>query len=150
MGFQYDFSADFLTLDNLQPLTLRITGQADQPIASAQDHPADTTDPDRAGGQVKQGDRYWVWPIANTPVQPPLGSLLIDQDGNNWTILSLTKKQTPQGVWTARTRNLAVANGLNNVAQVWKATYAKSPAGEALGVTEPKGNWPSWPISSRS
>ncbi len=134
MGFQFDFSADFLTLDNLQPLTLRITGQADQPIPSAQDHPADTKDPDQAGGQVLEGDRYWVWPIAATPLQPPLGSLLIDQDANAWTILSLTKKQTPQGVWTARCRNLAVANGLNNVAQVWKATYAKSPAGEALAT----------------
>ena len=50
MAFQYDFSADFLTLDNLQPLTLRITGQADQPIPSAQDHPAETKDPDQAGG----------------------------------------------------------------------------------------------------
>ena len=32
------------------------------------------------------------------------------------TILNLTKKKTPQGVWTAHTRNLAVAYGLNNVA----------------------------------
>ena len=94
--------------------------------SGARTHRADYKDPDQAGGQVLEGDRYWVWPIAATPVQPPLGSLLIDQDGNAWTILSLTKKQTPQGVWTARGRNLAVAYGLNNVAQVWKATYARA------------------------
>ncbi len=134
MGFQFDFSADFLTLDNLQPLTLRIAGQADQAIPAAQQHARSYQDPDAAGGQVLEGDRYWVWPIAATPVQPPLGSLLIDQDGNPWTILSLTKKQTPQGVWTARGRNLAVAYGLNNIAQVWKAAYSKSPAGEALAT----------------
>ena len=32
------------------------------------------------------------------------------------------------------TRNLAIANGLNNVAAVYKATYSKSPAGEAVAT----------------
>jgi hypothetical protein len=58
----------------------------------------------------------------------------LESDGTTWTILNLTKKKTPQGVWTAHTRNLAVAYGLNNVAAVWKATYAKSSAGEALAT----------------
>jgi len=134
VGFPFDFSADFLTLDDLEPLTLRIAGQADQAIPGAMDHPPDFKDPDTAGGQVLEGDRYWVWPIAATPAQPPLGSLLIDGDGASWTILSLTRKKTPQGVWTARTRNLAVAYGLDNLAAVWKAAYSKSPAGEALAA----------------
>ena len=129
-----DFSSDFYTLDDLQPLTLRVAGQADQAIPAAQDHPPDLKDPDQAGGQVLEGDRYWVWPIAATPTQPPLGSVLIDADGATWTILSTTKKKTPQGVWTAHTRNLAVASGLNNVAAVWKATYTKSAAGEAVAT----------------
>ena len=132
MGFQFDFSADFLTLDNLEPLTLRIAGQADQPIPAAQDHPPDWKDADQAGGQVLEGDRYWVWPIVATLAMPPLGSLLIDGDGTKWTILSVTKKQYPQGVWTAHTRNLSVAYGLNNLASVLKASYTKSPGGEAL------------------
>ena len=93
MSFQFDFSADFYTLDNLQPLTLRIAGKSDQAIQLAQDHPPDFKDPDTAGGQVLEGDRYWVWPIVATPAQPPLGSLLIDSDTNQWTILSLTKNK---------------------------------------------------------
>jgi len=138
MGFQFDFSADFYTLDNLQPLTLRISGQSDQAIQVAQDHPPDWKDPDQAGGQVLEGDRYWVWPIVATPGvppgPPPLGSLLIDSNGANWTILSVTKKQYPQGVWTAHTRNLRIVYGLNNLASVLEASYAKSPGGEALAT----------------
>jgi hypothetical protein len=131
---QFDFTADFYTLDNLQPLTLRVAGQADQAIPAAQDHPPTATDIEKAAGQVVQTDRYWVWPIVATPAQPPLGSVLLDADGALWTILDVTRKQRPQGVWTAHTRNLAVAAGLNNVAQVWKATYTKSPAGEAVAT----------------
>ena len=129
---QFDFSADFYTLDDLQPLTLRIAGQDDQAIPAAQDHPPDWKDPDQAAGQVLEGDRYWVWPIAATPGTPPLGSKLIESDNTTWTILSLTKKQYPQGVWTAHCRALAIACNLNNLATVLKAAYAKSPCGEAL------------------
>lgn len=131
---QLDFSSDFYTLDNLQPLTLRIVGQADQAIPAAQDHPPDLKDPDLAAGQVLEGDRYWVWPLAATPLQPPLGSLLIDSNAARWTILSTTQKKTPQGVWTAHTRNLAIAAGLNNFAAVWKASYGKSPAGRVVAT----------------
>lgn len=134
MGFQFDFSTDFNTLDNLQSLTLKIAGQANQVIPFAQDHPPDWKDPDQAGGNVLEGDRFWVWQIAATPTQPPLGSILTDSSGANWTILNLTKKQTPQGVWTAHCRNLSIVYGLNNLATVLQASYTKSPGGEALPI----------------
>ena len=59
--------------------------------------------------------------------------MLIDSSGQSWTILSLTGVDVAN-TWEARCRNLSVAYALNNVAQVWKATYAKSPAGEALAT----------------
>ena len=134
MAFTFDFTTDFYTLDNLEPLTLRIAGRADRAIPGAQAHPLDLKDPDNAAGNVLEGDRYWVWPIVATPAQPPRGAVLIDGDGAHWTILGTTKKKTPQGVWAAHTRNLAIAHALDNVAAVWKATYAKSPAGEAVAT----------------
>ncbi len=131
MAFAFASTADFFTLDNLQPLTLRIAGQPDQAIAKALNKPAEWTDPDQAGGQVLEGDQTWIWPIVFTVGQPPLGSILIDQCGTAWTILSVTRKDAVN-VWEARGRNLSVVYGLNNLAAVLKATYTKSAGGEAL------------------
>ena len=68
----FDHTADFYMLDNLEPITLRIAGQADQLIPYALSEPADWKDPDQAGGNVLEGDILWVWPIVATPTQPPL------------------------------------------------------------------------------
>jgi hypothetical protein len=130
---QIDSTNDFYLLDNLEPMTLRVTGQPDLPIAAALNEPADWKDPDQAGGKVLQGDQLWVWPIAASPIRPPLGSLIVDADGVAWTILSITRKQHVN-TWEAHTRALAITYGLNNVAAVHKATYRKSPAGEALAT----------------
>jgi hypothetical protein len=130
---QFDLTSDFATLDCLEPLTLRVAGQPLASIPRAMNEPADWKDPDQAGGNVLQGDQLWIWPIAATPTRPPLGSLLIDGNGTAWTILSLTRKDH-LNVWEAHARALSIAYNLNNVAQVWKATYAKSPAGEALAT----------------
>jgi hypothetical protein len=131
MGFSFDFTADFFTLDNLQPLKLRITGQSDQTIPQALNEPASWKDPDKAGGNVLEGDQLWVWPLVFTPGQPPLGSVLIDQYGTAWTILSIVRKDGINA-WEARCRNLSIVYGLNNVAAVLEASYTKSPGGEAL------------------
>ena len=131
MAFSFDLATDFLTLDDLQPLTLRIAGQADQAIAQALNEPADWKDPDQAGGNVLEGDQLWVWPAQAGAGQPPLGSQLIDRYGTAWTILALTWKDSVD-VWEARTRNLAIVHGLNNAASVLQASYTKSPGGEAL------------------
>lgn len=128
---QFDFTADFYTLDNLQPLTLRISGRADQTIAKALNEPAGWKDPDLSGGNVLEGDQMWIWPIVVTPARPPLGSRLIDLWGTPWTILAVTRKDGVN-VWEARCRNLSVVYGLDNLAAVFKASYAKSPGGEAL------------------
>ena len=133
MGFAYDFSADFLTLDNLVPLTLRIAGQADQAIPSARtiaenQRPRPSRRPSPAGRSLL-GLAYRRHPNRTATGLPPdrLLRAILDHPRHH-------RKQTPWGVWTAHCRNLAVANGLNNVAQVWKATYTKSPAGEALAT----------------
>ena len=91
MAFPFDFTADFFTLDNLQPLTLRAAGQPDQAIAKALNEPVEWSDPDKAAGQVVEADQLWVWPAAFTPARPPLGSLLIDQWGTAYTILSVKR-----------------------------------------------------------
>jgi hypothetical protein len=133
MSFTFDFTADFYTLDNLQALTLRVAGQPDQAIAQALNEPAQWTDPERAGGQVLEGDQTWIWPVALTPAQPPLGAKLIDPSGTAFTILAV-KRVDAVNCWEARGRNLAVVYGLNNVATVLEASYTKSRGGEAIAA----------------
>lgn len=130
----YDFSADFLTMDCLEPLTLKVSGQANQIIPQALSEPAEWKDPDKAAGNVLEGDELWIWPKRATPAKPPLGSILADSDGISWTILSITSKPAPLNVWEAHCRNLSVVYNLNNLASVYKATYAKSAGGEALAT----------------
>ena len=131
MAFTFDWTADFFTLDNLRPLVLRVAGQADRTISAAIDQPADWKDPERAGGNVLEGDQLWIWPMALTPARPPLGAVLIDADGTAWTILAITKTEHVN-TYEAHCRNLSVAARLDNTATVLKASYMKSPGGEAL------------------
>jgi hypothetical protein len=133
LAFAFDFTADFFTLDNLQPLTLRVAGQADQAIGKALAEPAGWKDPDRAGGNVVEGDQQWIWPIVFSPPKPPLGSRLIDAWGTAWTILEVVRKDAVN-VWEAQCRNLSVVYGLDNVATVLRASYMKSPGGEAIAT----------------
>jgi hypothetical protein len=133
MAFNYaDRSRDFALLGPSadDSYTLRVTGMPDvvlpavltEPITYKQELPAD--------GSVQQGDILCVWPVANSQ-KPPLGSELIDSAGAAWTILTVLRKQHVE-TWEATARNLVIANNLNNFAQVLRATFTKSPAGQAV------------------
>jgi hypothetical protein len=131
-----DNTADFYTLDNLEPIRLRVAGQPDTVILHALNEPAEWKEPDKAGGNVLEGDQLWVWPIVGTPGipaggSPPLGSLLIDAAGTAWTILSVLRKDQVN-VWEARGRALSIVYRLDNLASVLEASYTKSSGGEAL------------------
>jgi hypothetical protein len=80
---------------------------------------------------VLEGDQMWEWPIVSTPARPPLGAVLLDRSGTAWTILSVERVEHVN-TWACRTRNLSVVYGLDNLASVLRASYAKSPGGEAL------------------
>lgn len=130
---QLDLTSDFDLLDNLEPVTLRVAGQADVAISAALGRPPKWEEADPSAGNVLRGDRIWVWPITATPAQPPSGAAVIDSDNVPWTILAVVEK-AHAGVWEVHSRDLAVANGLDNLATVLKASYAKSPGGEAVAT----------------
>ena len=126
-----DQSADFQYLDGLEALTLRISGQADQVISQALSEPVGWKEAEVSQGQVRKGDVLFAWPVASTPTRPPLGSKLIDEDGAQWTILTIARKQHVE-CWEAGCRNLAVEAGLTNLVTILHATYTKSAGGEAV------------------
>ncbi len=133
MSTTLDLTSDFYLLDNLEPVTLRVNGQADVVIPAAVGRPADWKEADPSAGNVLRGDRIWAWPIVATPTAPPLGAVIVDGNNDPWTVLSLAKK-AHAGIWEFHARNLVVANNLDNLASVLKASYAKSPGGEAIAA----------------
>jgi hypothetical protein len=93
-----DHTPDFYSLDHLEPVTLQVAGQPDVLISAALGRPTDWKETHPTTGSVLEGDKIWIWPIVVTPVQPPLGSIVLNSDMTQWAILSAVKK-SHSGVW---------------------------------------------------
>ncbi len=133
MTLTFDIADDLLLVDGLDTLTLKVTGQADVVLSECVvSEPIDVKETEPTGGQVIQTDTLFVWPVARC-TQPPLGSVLVDEDGTYWTILAVRRKQHVD-TWEARCRNLSIVTGDDNVATILKAGYGHGNAGEALAV----------------
>ena len=93
-----DHTADFYSLDHLEPVTLQVAGQPDVTIPAALGRVTDWKEAKSTVGNVLEGDRIWAWSLVVTPVQPPLGSIIVDSDMTQWTILTAVKKNHA-GIW---------------------------------------------------
>lgn len=133
MTLSLNITGDLDYVDGTESLTLRVDGQADQVVAIALNEPATWKEAEASNGVVQQGDQMWVWNKHHTPVQPPLGSKLVDSKGNVWTILTIVYKDLID-CWEVAARNLAVANRLDCFISILRAEYIKSSAGEAIPV----------------
>lgn len=148
MTFALDLSDDLLVMDGLQELTLRVTGLDDVFIPAAFDEPVKYKEIEASNGQLRQGDHMFVWQKKCNP-RPPLGSILIDEEGVQWTILSITFKDQID-TWEAGCRALAVEAGLDNVCTILRAnSYTKNASGEAVPVwttiaTDLEARWQPW------
>ena len=52
MGFQFDWTSDFYLQDNLEPLTLCVSGSPDAAIPAAASMPAEYAELDPSGGAI--------------------------------------------------------------------------------------------------
>ena len=128
---QLNLTPDFYILDLLEPVTLRVAGQPDTLIPAALCRPANWKEADPSAGNVLRGDRVWAWPVIAAPVQAPLGAAIVDSGNVPWTILAIVKKSHAR-IWEYHARDLTIVNNLDNLVTVLKASYAKSPGGEAV------------------
>lgn len=133
-----DITDDLLLLEGLRPFTLRITGEGDTYLPYVMDEPIGYKEIEASNGQLRQGDVLYCFQRKMHPDRPILGSKLIDDENEFWTILTLTYKDQLE-LWEAGCRNLAVEAGLDNVATVLRATYVKDDEGEAT---------PTWSVIS--
>jgi hypothetical protein len=72
-------------------------------------------------GQHTASTLAWHLPIAELPLEPHLGDVILDGDGQRWTILAL-KRVTLGARWRCETKNVIVAFGLDDTISVLKTT----------------------------
>jgi hypothetical protein len=131
MTYTLDLSHDLEIMDDLDTFTLKVESQADIVLSDCVvDEPFDTREMEPSAGQVPQMDSMFIWPVYRSPVQPPLGSVLVDGEGIYWTILAIRRKSHVQ-TWEAHCRNLSIMPATANLATILKAVYTKGRANEA-------------------
>jgi hypothetical protein len=85
-------------------------------------------------GQHTAATVIWHLPVAELPVAPRLGDVILDGDGQRWTVLEV--KCATLGVrWRCETKNVSVAFGLDDTISVLKAVSMPGGSGEATWQT---------------
>lgn len=117
--------------DRLRPVTLVQRGKADIVVPYAFRKEVSYKEAVPTGGYVQQGDIAFRLPFAYVEEQPALGSLITDDRGDTYTVLTVTGFYKV-AAWRCTARNLAVLTGLNKWVRFEEATYSKNENGEAL------------------
>ena len=93
-----------------------------------------------SGGQYAAAAVVWHLPVAELPIAPRLGDVILDGQGQRWTILEV-KRTTLGARWRCETRNVAVAFGLDDTISVLKTVSGG-------GSSEP--TWRTWKTGVRA
>ncbi len=94
-------------------------------------------------GQYTASDVVWHLPASELTQAPRLGDVIVDGEGQRWTVLDV-QKAVLDSRWRCFCRNLAVLHRLDQYVDIEKATYVK---GEG-GADEPK--WHPWKTGLRA
>lgn len=78
-----------------------------------------------SGGRHLAATVVWHLPIVELPLSPRLGDVVLDSDGQRWTILEV-KRATLGARWRCETKNVAVAFGLDDTISVLKTVASPS------------------------
>ena len=129
-NFLAGIDADFATIvDGLETATLKPRGsQEDIALSHVRRRPLSRKEMEASNGKVRQGDRVFYWPVAES-AEPLLGSQLVFEN-ETWTILSVENRELID-VYMVVARNLAIEAGLDCKASIFEATYTKAAAGDA-------------------
>ncbi|MEN6450361.1 MAG: hypothetical protein ABFC96_07720 [Thermoguttaceae bacterium] len=89
-------------------------------------------------GQCVTAERAWHLPTAELPEPPRLGDVIVDRQGQRWTVMTV-KRTTLGARWRCETRNVSVAFALDDTVSVLKAVSGFS------GTT-----WQTWKTGIRA
>ena len=143
-----DPTSDFSTVcDGLETATLQRRGSTPggpaTQIAHALRRSVTTREAAASNGRCTTSDVTWHLPVAELPEPPGLGDMLLDADGQRWTVLEV-QCTTLGSRWRCVTRSLAVVHGLDDTITILRAIYAKGDAGAAQPT------WLAWKTGVRA
>jgi hypothetical protein len=128
----FDPQADFAqVVDALQPVALRrCDGSGTTALSGALRRAVATREAAASDGKYTTSDVHWHIAAAELTVPPRLGDQIVDQSGENWTILE-TQLATCGSRWNCTARNLAIAGGLNSYVTILREVATKGESGAA-------------------
>jgi head-tail joining protein len=154
MTIQFDAGNDLVEVaDGLAQVTLTRPGTSDSTqVAHALRRMVKVREIKELDGHYRASDVTWHLPTSEMASPPRLGDVIIDTDGQRWTVLD-ARKATAGSRWRCVCRNLAVVHGLDQYVDIEKVTYTKSDGGADVPT------WRAWktglkakiqPIETRS
>jgi len=140
MGTLLDISSDFENVCNdfFETATLKVYGQGDVRLTQVMSEPRTWRELDPTNAQVIRQGTEFIWAKKRSD-QPPLGSVIVDDSGEYWTIWRFVNKQHVE-TWEAICLNLSIMAGPNygnpnqNLATVLVASYEKGRSNESRAV----------------
>jgi hypothetical protein len=145
MTLDFDPSDDLADVaDGLTSVTVTRPGSSTTTdVAHALRRVVRTREAQRSEGRYTAADVTWRLPVSELSAAPRLGDVILDEEGQRWTVLDV-HKTTLDGTWRCVSRNLAVVHGLDEYVDVEKASYSKGDG----GADEP--TWHTWKTGLRA
>ena len=130
MTIQFDAGNDLADVaDGLGQVTIRRPGSSNSTqVAHALRRMVKVRELRELDGHYRASDVTWHLPISEMTSRPRLGDVIIDSDGQRWTVLDV-RKETTDSRWRCVCRDLAVVHGLDQYVDIEKVTYTKSDGG---------------------
>ena len=124
-----DVTGDMAGFDGLESVTLRSAdGGQHEVVDGALRRAMRWREGAASAGQYVASDVRWHLPAAGMSLVPSVGMRLEDGAGQRWTILEVIRESWGTR-WACVARNLAIAEGLNDVVTIQQATWVKGTSG---------------------
>jgi head-tail adaptor len=134
MTIAFDPSADQTIFDGAEPVMLVQPGEPQSPVVVYALRRGPTRrEAEPSGGQHTAADATWHVAAAELTLRPEIGAVLVDSEAQRHTVLEAAL-ETRATRWRLRTRNLAIAGGLDRLVSFERATWTKDACGAPAAV----------------
>lgn len=126
MTSDFDPTADLAHFDLVQAVTLRRRSSAETlAIATAWRSRSQLSEAEPSGGAAAQCDADWHLQLGEADTPPRLGDVVVDAQGNRWTVLEV-EQLAALGRYKCATRELRIAYGCCERVDLMRAVWEDS------------------------
>lgn len=129
---ELDLSGDLLLVDGLQPVSIRLAGEAfDRPVPDALRRDVSVREVAASNGDYRLGDTRWHLPTCEFCREILPGTTITDGDGTVWTVLTVGK-QTLSTRWACTARAIEITAGLSQTISIERMVLGKGEHGQQV------------------